>query len=273
MSRKGFAASIARVAALVSALLAGAATEASAAGSISGRVTSSTTSLGLGGTVVQVFDLDNDLFAGTATADSNGFYTISLPASLYAVFTYNTQGYINEIYNNIQCSAVCDVDAITPITVATNPVTDVNFVLDPGGRIAGRVTDSVTGVGIADVIVNFTDPGDNVEFTTAKTDATGNYLSDGGTATGNIYAATQNTLGYRNEVFENIHCDPRLRRPRRRRHADCRDARRHEDRHRLRPGPRRAHHGHRHVPRHSGTGTRDRGRHLRRHDGSRCQRE
>src|SRR5262249_40184227 len=134
MSDKRIIASIVR-SILLTVALTSVAADAFAAGSISGRVTSSTTGNGLGGTVIQVFDINADRFAFTATADGMGFYTVDLPPGSYALLTQNTQGYINEIWDNIQCSAVCDVNSITPIAIGTDPVTNINFVLDPGARV------------------------------------------------------------------------------------------------------------------------------------------
>ena len=189
------------------ALLWGTATDAQAQGTIHGRVTSSTTSQGLPNTVIQFFDLEPSSSAfNTTTTDAQGDYSISLPAGEWGVFTQNTLGFINEIYNNIPCSAVCDFEAMTPVVVTNGGSFTADFALDPGGRIAGRVTDSVTGLGIPGVVIYFVPPNGEIGFTYAITDATGNYLSQGGTVTGTVYAATVNALGYQNEVWDDIKC-------------------------------------------------------------------
>jgi uncharacterized surface anchored protein len=179
--------------------------DALAAGSISGRVTSSTTTLGLAGTVIQVFDLDHDRLGPTTTTDATGNYTIALPPGNYAVFTQDTHGYINEIYDNIPCSAVCDTSTVTVFAVANAAITGINFVLDPGGRIQGTVT-AAGGAPLAGVTVLFLDPNDQLFFTKGVTDASGHYISEGGTATGNVFAITSNTLGYQDEAYDNIKC-------------------------------------------------------------------
>ncbi|MCC7008870.1 MAG: carboxypeptidase regulatory-like domain-containing protein, partial [Acidobacteria bacterium] len=185
------------------AALAANAPNASADGTISGRVTSSTTSLGIAGTKVWAFSMNDDVAVNT-TVDGSGNYSLSLPAGSYGVFTQNTQGYINEIWNNVQCSAVCDLEAITPLDVTTGAITNIDFVLDPGGRIAGRVTSG--GVGIPGITVTFYDPSGEADFTSAVTDSDGNYISDGGTATGSIFVRTENDLGYQDEVWNDIKC-------------------------------------------------------------------
>ncbi len=206
------AASLAPAALLVAALLAGVATDASAQGSISGRVTSSTTGNGLVNTVVEVYDLNSNFdIPATATTDGMGFYTANLPAGDYAVLTQNRDGYINEIWDNISCSATCDANSLTAITITNAPVANINFVLDPGGRISGTVTSSVTGLPIAGVRVIFFDSAPNTYFTSGVTDATGQYITDGGTAAGNAYACTMNSVGYQDEAYGNVKspdCDP-----------------------------------------------------------------
>ncbi len=194
---------------LTSALLAGGAADALAqGGTISGRVTSSTTSLGLPNTEIHFYDLNSNADSPTAiaTTDAQGDYSINLPPGEYGFITHNTQGYINEIFDNVQCSAVCDVNSLTPVTVTNGSSFTANFALDPGGRIAGRVTDSATGLGIAGVIIFFLPATGDVAFTRAVTDAMGDYLSDGGTVTGTVYAFTVNALGYQNEAWDNVPC-------------------------------------------------------------------
>ena len=207
--RKQCAASLVKTALIAAALLAGVSTQAFAAGSISGRVTGSDAPSGLAGTVVQFYDLitDNGSFTTPVTTDGSGNYTANLPAGTYAVLTQDTHGYINEIYNNLPCSAVCDPSTLTPIVVTDGgAITGINFVLDPGGRITGKVTQADGTTPIAGVRVNFADPNGQVIFTSAITDGSGNYISDGGTATGNVFAFTTNTQGYVDEVYNNLPC-------------------------------------------------------------------
>src|SRR6185436_15650166 len=82
------------------------------AGSISGQITSSVTHAGIAGAKVQFYDLngDSDFPFATATADGGGNYSQNLPDGSYGVLTQNAQGYINQIWNSIWCSANCDVD-------------------------------------------------------------------------------------------------------------------------------------------------------------------
>ena len=156
---------------------------------------------------VQFYDLNNDDFPATATLDGTGNYTVNLPAGSYAVLTQNTQGHVNEIWPNVSCSAVCDVGSIVPIDITTNAVTDIDFVLDPGGRVSGTVTSTSTGLPLAGVTVSLIDAGETVPFTKGVTDVNGFFTSEGGTVAGNLYAVTWNQIGYQNELFDNVKCE------------------------------------------------------------------
>ena len=200
--------SLARAALAAALLIPGYASNALAAGSISGQITSSVTHSGIAGARVQFYNLtsDDDLPV-TATADGSGNYSQNLPDGSYGVLTQNTQGYINKIWNNVACSATCDVNSLTPVVVSGGAVTGINFELDPGGgRIAGTITSSATGNPIAGALVYFLDSGGNVPFSTATTDGAGHYVSDGGTATGSVFVLTQNGQGYQDESYNNHKC-------------------------------------------------------------------
>ena len=197
-------------AALAAALLiTGYASTALAAGNVSGQITNSVTHAGIPGAKVQFYDFsdgDGDNVV-TATADADGNYSLNLPDGTYVALTNNTQGYINRIWNNISCSATCDVDSITPIVVAGSAVTGINFALTPGGgRIAGTIISSATGDPIAGALVFFLDGGGDLAFSTATTDSLGHYVSDGGTDTGNVFVITATGQGYQDESYNNHKC-------------------------------------------------------------------
>jgi hypothetical protein len=213
-ARRECALSFGKTALLAATLLIGVAANAFADGSISGRVTRSSDGTGIAGTVIQFYDFnsnDEDP-AATTTTDGTGHYTINLPASTYGILTQDTNGYINEIYNNLQCSAVCDTSLLLEVVVTNGgALTNIDFALELGGRITGQVTNANGGAAIAGVTVYFvnSDAGsdnDHFPFTMAVTDALGNYTSNAGTVTGNIYVVTSNTVGFQDEVYDNIKC-------------------------------------------------------------------
>ncbi len=177
-----------------------------AAGTVSGKITDSVTNAGIPGAQVQFYDLNtnSDFPFVTATADASGNYTQNLPDGSYGLLTQNTLGYINKIWNNVSCSATCDLGSLAPVVVSGSAVTNVNFALVPGGgRISGTVTSSATGNPIAGVVLYFLDSSGEVPFSVATTDASGHYLMEGGSASGNVLVFTRNTLGYQDEVYNN----------------------------------------------------------------------
>ena len=201
--------SLIRAALAAAILVPGYASDALAAGSVSGQVTNSVTHVGIAGAQVRFYDFsdgDGDI-SFTATADANGNYSQNLPDGTYVAVTQNTQGLINKIWNNVSCSATCDVDSIMPVVVAGGAITGIDFALSPGGgRIAGTITSSATGNPIAGVLVFFIDGGEQFPFSTATTDSLGHYLSDGGTDSGNVFVITANGQGFQDESYNNHKC-------------------------------------------------------------------
>jgi len=91
--------------------------EASATGGIAGTITQQGTTTRLSGIQVIVFD-DTDSWIDEVSTDSQGEYEVSnLDDGTYFVKTYNYSAYVDELYNNIDCSSGCDVTTGTPIGV------------------------------------------------------------------------------------------------------------------------------------------------------------
>jgi len=190
-------------------LLLGYTSNALASGHVSGQITDSVTHTGIAGAKVQFYDVNSNgnFPVATATADGSGNYSQNLPDGSYALLTQNTQGYINKIWNNISCSATCDVSSLTAVVVSGADVGSINFQLDSGGgRIAGTITSSATGNPIVGALVYFLDSNGSVPFSTATTDGSGHYTSDGGTATGSVFVITGNGQGYQDESYNNHKC-------------------------------------------------------------------
>ena len=111
---------------------------------------------------------------GGTTTDQDGTYTLYLPAGTYIARAYPTatgQNYVDEWYGGVyNCS-----DA-TPITVPSGKVqSGIDFVLELGGTISGRVTDA-SGNGLANVNVSAKANNCNGQWVTGtNTDQNGNY--------------------------------------------------------------------------------------------------
>jgi hypothetical protein len=174
---------------------------------ISGTVTRSSDGAVLPFTSIFIYNSAGS-FVTSGSTNASGVYNIPLAsAGTFYARTSSFGGYVDELYDNIVCEPDCTETNGTPIVVnagATTP--SVNFVLDTGGTIAGTVTDAGTGNPIASVTVQIVDPtGASVGF--AFTSMTGAF-SLGGLPTGTFYAATSNSAGYIDEVFNNRPCFP-----------------------------------------------------------------
>jgi hypothetical protein len=127
---------------------------------------------------------------GGATTDSLGHYAIvGLPAGSYYAQTSNSQGYINEVYDDIACLPYCSTTAGAPIAVLLGAATSgIDFEL-AGGRVAGTVADAATGLPIGGVSVSVvTSTGLSVS---GRRLTSGNYI----TQTGLPPAATSSSPG------------------------------------------------------------------------------
>ena len=175
-------------------------------GAISGTVTNATTGAAAGGVSVQAYS-SSGAFAGSTTTNGAGVYTLGgLTTGSYFARTFNNQGLIDQLYNNISCATNCTViTAGTPIPVTVGTTTaSINFALSLGGTITGTVTNAASGAPIQNVNVDiFNSSG--VFVTVSGTDASGNYTTSG-LAGGAYYAQTFNSLGFVDDLYNNIAC-------------------------------------------------------------------
>ena len=193
--------------------------------SISGKILDATT-----GNVIPnyglflVFDeLNNFLFSrfiyGTnITPTATGDYTVGglLPGSYYlqggdAGFDF----YQREVYNNKSCYwSGCDRSTGDPIVLGQGQaVSNIDFLLEYGGKISGTITNAVTGLPITDanVQVQFIDS-NNIVVGGARIKPDGTYISaralppgDYAVRTGNLFAGIL-TQPYINEKYNDVIC-------------------------------------------------------------------
>jgi hypothetical protein len=132
-------------------------------GSISGTVTSAATGAGLGGVFVSI---SGGTFESrlTTTTEASGHYTFKdLPPVTYSIqFSPSFEsGYLFQS---------------TTTTVGEGAVDTVNAALKEGGKISGRVTDSVTHNGLAKIrVAAFNSNPEEGGYGEAKTNANGEY--------------------------------------------------------------------------------------------------
>jgi hypothetical protein len=113
-------------------------------GAIGGRVTDAVSGLPVADVVVDVFDSEARLVT-RSTTNANGDYVTGdgLAPGTYYARTSDSEGHIGETYDDLLCQAFCSVVAGAPITVTADTTTGgIDFALDPGHMISGRVTDA-----------------------------------------------------------------------------------------------------------------------------------
>ncbi len=183
-------------------------------GTITGTVTSAGTGAPLvGGTVWSCST--TGCIQGTLT-NASGDYSLSAPAGTYYLLTdgFQSQGFVNEIFDNIPCPAVCDfnfqlANPGTPVVVTSGGVVaGRNFALAQGASIAGTATNAVTGAPIQGKSVQLIARIGNQSFAagSVSTNSAGAFTLPG-LPPGNYFAYTTGTAGgYVNEIYDNIPC-------------------------------------------------------------------
>ncbi len=124
-------------------------------GQIRGAVTAADGGAGLEDVYVDVFD-SRGYYMGYAWTDASGVYTTTGLASgdyylLFAPYQWSaSRDYISEYYNNQGDFSEADPVQVT----APNIASDIDAVLQRGGRISGRVTAEGSGTGLGDLWVD-----------------------------------------------------------------------------------------------------------------------
>lgn len=181
-------------------------------GRISGTLSSASPGFGLSGATIQIYDNAGTLTASVTSSGATSWTLASaLPAGNYFARTFNSLGYINERYNNQPClgetgAGGCNVTAGTPIAVTVGNITGgVNFALDLGGRISGTITADGTGAPLSGVTVQAYDSG-GAFVASGTSGSTGAWILSSGVPAGTYYLRTFNSLGYDNEIYDNLPC-------------------------------------------------------------------
>jgi hypothetical protein len=158
---------------------------------------------------VQAFTADGRR-AGNPFAQSSifldGHYGISglRPGRYFLKATAGNGAYPPVIYKDLICPA-CTPSNGTPVTLAGAEIrTGIDFTLLPGGSIAGSVRDDAVAAPIAGVIVSaYAETG--LLVASAPTSASGAYQMDG-LGAGKYFLATSNSIGFADEVYDNVSC-------------------------------------------------------------------
>jgi hypothetical protein len=173
---------------------------------------------GFGGCGGLGFNNTLDNYAAFAQADRAGFYAsrTGFPAgtTVYAstfLLRNNTPfgfGYVDQTFSGLACPfGSCGITTGTGITVGgAADVTGIDFNLQRGGLITGTVTASAGGAPIGGVEIRVTAPNGRLAGRSAS--ATDGRYRVAGLAPGNYFVSTANNQGFRNEVWNNLPCEP-----------------------------------------------------------------
>ena len=177
-------------------------------GSIWGSVTVAGSGTPLAGVAVRVYGSSGSFLRSTTTDIYGRYWADNLPATaIYYVNTSNNLGYVDELYDNLPCPlSACSPTSGTGVSPGPGGLaTGIDFALMLGGTITGTVTDAGTGAPLAGVNVYvYNASGSSVGSVT--TNASGVYAT-GGLTTGTYYVRTLNSLGYIDEVYNNLPCN------------------------------------------------------------------
>ncbi len=175
-------------------------------GSFGGRITDASTDSGIAGVQVLTYTKDAE-FVKTVVTDSNGNYVIDgLATGSYIARTYNSSGYIDELFENVICEGFgCTPDGATLISVSGGVFTQISFALDLGGDVRGTVTDVDTGSPLEGIEVHIHDLS-NRHISIGSTDTNGQYNTLDGLPAGPYVVIAFNHDGFVDELYDDIPC-------------------------------------------------------------------
>jgi hypothetical protein len=181
----------------------------SAGASISGTVRNNA-SVPIAGAAVQVYDSAAIPIAQIATNPSGNYELSNVPNGSFYVRTQNSLGFVNEVFDNNACGGYCDILNGDAVLISGGvSVGLIDFALDAGGSISGRVTSSATAAGIALAEVQAIDINGLIAGR-ANTNASGDYTV-GGLPPGNYKLRSANTAGFINQIYHTptpVGCSP-----------------------------------------------------------------
>lgn len=174
-------------------------------GRIAGVVTEAGSGSPLAWVDVSAHDATGFSVAWDTTAADGSYRLEGLESGSYFVRAFTYEPYQSEIYDDVPCTGACDVTAGTPVATDTGvTTTGVDFALRRLGSISGRVTHAVTGSPLSGISVRAYDPsGYWIESGYSGSDGT--YEIEG-IPTGSYRVGTENSGGYRDEMYDDLPC-------------------------------------------------------------------
>ncbi len=173
---------------------------------IRGRVTASDTGLGLRSVFVEILNASGRTVSRVLT-DTSGDYLNGAglpPGDYYARTSGTLHPYVNELHRDVPCAFDCDFRTGERITV-TALAPAVDFQLEPGSVIQGIITDASSGARLPGITVELYDAAGRRLAGTISNPSVPSY-GFRGLADGTYYVRTNNSLGYVNEIFDDVQC-------------------------------------------------------------------
>lgn len=112
---------------------------------ISGTVTDQADDQPIADTDICVFLQGNDRAFCDRTEADGSYESPAVPPGDYVVEVANSPGYVYEVYDDIQTIGFFDSSAVADLVTIGPDVTGIDFALEAGFSISGRITDASTG--------------------------------------------------------------------------------------------------------------------------------
>ena len=174
-------------------------------GSVSGTVTDVTSGLGVSQVLLRLHRATTYQQLETRTNADGSYSFPQVPPGTYFLSTHDSR-YFGQLYDGKPCGGVCDVSTGTPIVVVASADTpNVDFALQLGGSVSGKVMSATTGAPIPGGSVRLYDAGGS--FTYDYLDSSGSYRFEG-LQSGMYYAKTETWSNYADQVYDGIVCEP-----------------------------------------------------------------
>ena len=183
-------------------------------GILSGRVYNAATGTAVEGAAVRALKSDGKdwITEATVVSASDGSYMISsISAGTYRICAEGIRiGLVRQCFNGLDIPVLSNIDAATPVVLADGEFRgNVNFPMNRGGTITGKLIDDDTAAPVADVDVEmslYDIHGALVDKGTIHTDPTGSYYLQG-VPDGHFYLTAHITQGFKGtQLFPDIDC-------------------------------------------------------------------